>query len=287
MGAGVHGNCIPSGWREADAKRLLSSWDALLSSVGIEGDAVSPLVRWELALADSGVHGRHAAAAVRERALQRLIAARVAEAEARLFNHGAVSMDSLRAALTGLPLRDVICLNFDLTVQRLVQPKLSSWTRVNSPERRWALSPDSRDSISVWHPHGDCERASSIGLGVRHYQRHTARAEQLWRRLKQREREGGGFGADDVATSWIDLMVTRPLLIVGSSLCTSDWDVWFALVMRWRNFAKQSHRKFEPPIWILSVPGSHRDLPLQRISRLEAPDWNSGWARLAEAMNSR
>jgi hypothetical protein len=82
----------------------------------------------------------------------------------------------------------------------------------------------------------------------------------------------------------------RPLVIIDTSLNEAEWDLWHALLIRWRNFAKQKNQKSEPPIWVLdagtSANGSSslRVLQASRFKVLDAPDWPTAWQWLAEAV---
>ena len=49
--------------------------------------------------------------------------------------------------------------------------------------------------------------------------------------------------------SWLIPFFYNDVYVLGSSLSMSEWDIWSALTLRNRNFAKKENRKYEHPIF--------------------------------------
>jgi hypothetical protein len=68
--------------------------------------------------------------------------------------------------------------------------------------------------------------------------------------------------------NWVELMMTRSLVVVGTSLDEAEWDLWYAFLMRWRNFAKAGNKNVEYPGWVLSAgPEGGRASSLHELQR--------------------
>lgn len=294
LGAGIHRLWKVNRAEPADAARLLSSWDALLREVA-GGDAVgpSPLVQWEMAVASefSGVASgvaqgfANAPALVRERALQSVLCTRVKSSEDVLFNAEGGGMEVLTRLLRSPRVSDVLSLNFDLTVERLASDAPGIIPRASGDERLRVIRRGDTAPLRVWHPHGDRALARSIRLGVRHYFASVKRVDQAFGRFKAQER-ANGFGArSGTLEHWIDPFLTSPVVFVGTSLDASEWDLWYALSMRWRNHARARNLRYEQPVWSLGAATAPAPQP-GRIRRLEGRTWGEAWSLLGEVIGA-
>jgi hypothetical protein len=105
--------------------------------------------------------------------------------------------------------------------------------------------PKSR-SIRFWFPHGSIIDDSIITLGTRKYAMRLATIEKLRKYSKFEEKAGSNYTGD---TSWYHQLTHNPVIILGANLSTSEWDIWFALVNRERNFSKDSKMGYKHPIF--------------------------------------
>jgi hypothetical protein len=48
-----------------------------------------------------------------------------------------------------------------------------------------------------------------------------------------------------IDTSWYHQIIVNPVLILGAELSNTEWDIWFALVNRERNFSRNQQYKFQ------------------------------------------
>lgn len=102
-------------------------------------------------------------------------------------------------------------------------------------------------SIRFWFPHGSILDEAKITLGTRNYTMRLQNLEKLREYSKSKEKRK----IDDpkTETSWYHQLTHNPVLILGADISTSEWDIWFALVNRERNFAKGSTMDFKYPIF--------------------------------------
>lgn len=145
---------------------------------------------------------------------------------------------------------DVIILNFDLVIESLllgVENSSGNINRVQNPTNEKYLSARYRtiNTINFWHPHGDIHSIKSIILGIRKYGMLIGEVEKLRRRFKANELHS----KKNYHKTWIDVFMTQPVIIAGASFSESEWDLWFALVNRMRNFSKNGNKKFHMPIF--------------------------------------
>lgn len=145
---------------------------------------------------------------------------------------------------------DVIILNFDLVIESLLldlENSSGNIHRVKNPTKEKYLSARYRtiNGINFWHPHGDVHSIKSIILGIRKYGMLIGEVEKLRQRFKANEFKI----KKNYHKTWIDLFMTQPIIIAGASFSESEWDLWFALVNRMRNFSKNSNKKFQKPIF--------------------------------------
>ena len=104
-------------------------------------------------------------------------------------------------------------------------------------------------SIRFWFPHGSILDEAKITLGTRKYAMRIQNLEKLRGYSKSKEREVRKSGNSKSETSWYHQLTHNPVLVLGADISTSEWDIWFALVNRERNFAKGSNLDFKYPIF--------------------------------------
>jgi hypothetical protein len=298
VGSGIHRMVRANDGREYDAQRMLSSWVGLLDTLADQRGRrpPDPALRWEM-LALAYPDSPELTAGERDRRLQEKVRSTVSQAEEDLWKPGRSELAPLRVILQSAYVGDVISLNVDLTVERLVTAD-SSWNGDASGgtdllRRHRALKRGGdAGTLRVWHPHGDRTNVESLSFGLWHYRNLLGPLDQARRKIKEAERtsEDKGMVAERAVHSpdnWLELLVFRPLLFVGTGLDAAEWDIWIGLLTRWRNFAQNKHLKWEHPVWILTVPGEHQHLPTERFRRLEGPEWSAAWSFLKNSFESR
>jgi hypothetical protein len=304
VGAGVHACWHPLTSADRSAQRTLASWVGLLDQLLGTRDhhGLPPTLRWEMALlASTPPQGlpsdvpitvknwRGKSAKAREAVLQRGVAQLLEHAEARVAQSDYRGMSALRTVLRSPVVSHVTSLNADRLTASMTVASEAVGDRarlVEKASRQWSVPRADGGALTIWHPHGDRQLASTLRFGIRRYSTLLANAEQMRGAVKAAERVPLHDEAAVTAMprSWVEAMMTRPLLFVGSSLDLAEWGLWKVLVDRWRNHAKAANRKYAPPVWVLATPSSHCALPKGRLSRLEAPSWAEGWARLADCL---
>lgn len=172
---------------------------------------------------------------------------------------------------------DIISLNIDLVCERVLEKKLQKPIGQQNIVRHRLVC-----EKRIWHPHGDRELAKEMAFGIRRYSNELQIIEETRSKFKARERRNK-FDKSVEPLTWTDLFFNKHLIFIGTSLSESEWDIWFALINRFRNFARKENKSHQPETFILSVEGDHAHLP-SRIQRLEAPSYQTGWTWLVELL---
>lgn len=277
---------------------MLSAWGALLeAAVPKIPPSSSSSLRWELGLLQ---HESNQQASKRsEKAFERLRKA-VREAEFAVLKHRC-SYNPVTSIIEANCVQNIISLNFDLAIEHLLLKtgeqlpsyELNSGKTKNGPGKakleRSKAKPvrhlESRRKIGsrvVWHPHGDRLNSAQPCLGIRQYALRTDAIESARCDFKGADQLNNS--ASNKPRNWVELMMSTHVIFFGTSLDFSEWDVWFALVNRWRNYAKLKSKKSEPHSFLLTTGDKHAGLPSQ-ITRLSAPSYDQGWKWLDAVMN--
>ena len=80
-------------------------------------------------------------------------------------------------------------------------------------------------------------------LGARKYGQHINCIERLRKHSKAEARK------NQKNDTWYDKLTHNPLLILGASISSNEWDIWSAFVNRERNFFKMKNNKYRNPIF--------------------------------------
>jgi hypothetical protein len=221
----------------------------------------------------------------REAALQRATSAIVTEAEETLVASARQGLDRVKAVMASPTVSDILTLNLDTTVERMLAGWSDPGTVGQRTRKRHETLPWTPSSTRVWHIHGDRRQPRTIKLGIRHYGNMVGTVERARMDFKRREREHHALNKEMPTTeSWVEVLMRSRLIVVGASLSTSEWDLWKILVDRHRNFAKRANRPFQPLAWIVTVEDSHREIPKDFVRHLSAPTWDKAWSSLAEIL---
>ena len=284
LGAGIHN--VPK-WDcplTSESGLLLGSWGALLDSISPKiPQSPSPILRWELALlqqhSDEQANERNSAEFSK---LQQTVIA----AESEVLDHQC-QYDLVKAVIAASCVENIISLNFDLTIEHLLLKSGEPFPSVARDDAETNIADHlgrrrKTGRCVIWHPHGDRESSEGSCIGLREYALRAKDLEDARDNYKKAERTKT-FVASEPRT-WIDLIMSTNVIFVGTSLDFSEWDIWFALVNRWRNYAKPDKKQYEPKTFVLTTGDRHASLPNQ-FTRLSAPDYEQGWKWLGAVMN--
>lgn len=146
---------------------------------------------------------------------------------------------------------DIISLNFDTTAEMLCceiagvkisipqQVQFESIENGNFKIPYWEVKFKNKGSIRFWYPHGSIHQKDRITLGTREYSKRLSMIERLRKHSKSEKK----------SLSWYRQLTHQPVLILGADMQKDEWDMWFALVNRERNFAKSVNNMYKHPIF--------------------------------------
>lgn len=104
--------------------------------------------------------------------------------------------------------------------------------------------------VRVWHIHGESGSPESINLGFEHYggqlqhlRNYLTGTAEYGRKLPYRFSIKNALGQDSTdALSWVDLLFTCEIHILGLALDFQEYDLWWLFSSRARMFDKLGHR---------------------------------------------
>jgi hypothetical protein len=146
---------------------------------------------------------------------------------------------------------DIISLNFDNTAESLcckvagikkATPKLSEFeskANGNFTFPYWEVQFKNSGSIRFWYPHGSVHDRDKITLGTREYSKRLSLVERFRKHSKSTNK----------ALSWYHQLTHQPVLILGADMQKDEWDLWYAIVNRERNFAQSENQQYKHPIF--------------------------------------
>jgi hypothetical protein len=146
---------------------------------------------------------------------------------------------------------DIISLNFDTIAEEIccesAQVKKAKKLFIESDSksnRKFKIAYrevnfSEQGSMRFWYPHGSIHDKSRNLLGIREYSKHISNIESLRNYSKSKKK----------LISWYHQLTHNPVLILGASMQKDEWDIWFALINRARNFAKSDNQQCKYPIF--------------------------------------
>lgn len=193
---------------------------------------------------------------------------------------------------------DVISLNFDCIAEKLCvltfKAKLakSGYIKVDNEAGKDALIhqttkyrilefPNGK-TITFWYPHGSVLKSSEIILGARKYGQHISCIERLRKYSKADARE------NEKKDTWYDKLTHNPVLILGASISSNEWDIWSAFVNRERNFFKKGNHVYRNPVFQMRSDKCKKECKDNTNQKWFEPlfdeklDFNEQWNKLSK-----
>lgn len=185
---------------------------------------------------------------------------------------------------------DIISLNFDTIAEELccesaqikkpkklfVQSDSKSNRKFKIPYRE--IDFGEQGSIRFWYPHGSIHDKSKNLLGIREYSKQIAIIEKL-RNYSKSEKK---------LISWYHQLTHNPVLILGASMQKDEWDIWFALINRARNFAKSDNQQYKYPIFQMRKCECKKDHCHEWFEPLfTGMDFNEQWTELENLFKNK
>lgn len=184
---------------------------------------------------------------------------------------------------------DVVSLNFDITAETLccieAKKKASDLKySVFKSEKNEELKIPYREvefkkeqKIRFWYPHGSVHDKDTITLGTREYAKRFHTIERLRNHSKSDDK--------NKHTSWYHELTHNPVLILGAHMSKDEWDIWFALVNRERNFAKKDNQQYKYPIFQMRECECNHDYRQEWFEPLfTGLNFDEQWAELGERL---
>jgi hypothetical protein len=146
---------------------------------------------------------------------------------------------------------DIISLNFDNTAESLccnvaglkkATPKFSEFeskANGNFTFPYWEVQFKNSGSIRFWYPHGSVHDRDKITLGTREYSKRLSLVERFRNHSKSTNK----------SLSWYHQLTHQPVLILGADMQKDEWDLWYAIVNRERNYAQSKNQQYKYPIF--------------------------------------
>lgn len=280
LGAGVHHAASIKKAKGNLITQQLASWEGVQEGFH-DGNLLGQTLAWELNGIDGHDDDAQAAARLREHQKSLSMKLQALSKKAEAFSWQPPT--ALQTFLKSGRVSDVISLNVDLLLENwlLDACQLKTLPRVkgaNNSCRRREFKLGSV-VINFWYPHGDVDKFRSLQFSLSDYAKSLNWMEQARRAYKAREDEGTDAGFE----TWFDLFLSkREIVVLGASLDQAEWDIWYALLCRWRNFSRFESEDWCPSVWVLTQKGEakHRHLPTGYVKLLEGVTYQQAWDSL-------
>lgn len=287
LGAGIHNAASTKNARGNAIAQQLANWDGVQDGLH-KGNLLGQTLAWELNGLDGHVDDDQQAAD-RLKARQRKLAKKLRFLAQRAQAFNWQPPKALQGLLQSGRVTDVISLNVDLVLEHWIQMTFNSrlLPRVQGSQNahRRRVFKIGGDLITFWYPHGDIDSPTNLQFSLSHYAKSLDWMESARKTYKEREK----IGKDEEFETWLDpILSKRQLLVLGASLDPSEWDLWFALLCRWRNFARRDAEDWYPGTWVLTRKNEskHQHLPKGYVERLECDSYPESWQALLNVVQS-
>lgn len=283
LGAGIHALHQPMTGYCQDACNRLKCWNNLIADDNTPVDdavGLAPTLRWEQKIISDAA----GIAAFRNEKIHLKSLVKSVERSEKILQKqlSTERFAKLKSILKSPCVSDIVSLNVDLIIERL----LLCHRPIPRVQGRGALARHRLITIGktkkrIWHPHGDRVSYDSMQFGMRRYGLIISALELARKKFKSKERKTKKN--DNEPETWIDLFMSRPLLFLGTSIDQAEWDIWFGLLTRFRNFANTKTRAASLGCFVLTTQDEHVHLPRCWFTRLDAGSYPQGWDLLGNA----
>jgi hypothetical protein len=288
LGAGLHRSCSVS--TSDDDTQLLAAWSDLIANRNnVFDNKIGYTLLWELNALNQG----NLALKASERILvaQTKLAERILELADKSIAANWTPPIELQELLFSDLVTDIVSLNVDLVLERWLAKKigcalptarniLSNGKKYGINSSRSRVFQIDNKELRFWYPHGDIAKKSSLQFSLSEYGHSVRWMERARANYKKYEKHD----VDTSFSTWLDPILSRHrLLVLGCSLDRSEWDIWFAFVCRWRNFARYRDQVWYPDSAVLTVENNEDHIHLPWDPKLLKPlkngsDWSKSWS---------
>lgn len=203
--------------------------------------------------------------------------------------------NSMLSVFNNAYVSDVINLNFDLLIEKKYADytKTKNWKKVkdstselNNKQSRFGFQYRSINNIKFWHPHGDYTNMNSIVLGLRRYGLQLNNLESYRKTFKKR------INIDQknfVEKNWMEVIMNKPILVLGASLSSNEQDILFALINKKRNFIKSNPESLDSRSIIFHMVDKYKTSSLGDFAIPLYPnlDFQSQWPKLVKLLSKK
>lgn len=241
-------------------KTVLNDWNCLLEL--LKDDFASSgnyLLDFEKLLDEKKLpitNSKKAMASEKEEKLLKVIASKIKNVQSVVLKNKGEKYPSFIFNATYVS--DIICLNFDTIAEevckrsykpesikkgfvKITDASEDSLVHLTTKYTEFCYSKENK--IKFWHPHGSILKPTSIILSARKYAQHIGVIESLRKHSKSQQRN------QNKKDTWYDVLAHKPVIIIGASISSSEWDLWSAFVNRERNFSKPKNKVHRKPIF--------------------------------------
>lgn len=196
-----------------------------------------------------------------------------------------------KGLFNSLKISDVVSLNFDTTAEEicigLAKSKVSNYKPAHFISEQnakleipcWEVVFKKHGNIRFWYPHGSIQDKDKITLGTREYAKRFEIIERLRKHSKSADK--------DKPTSWYHQITHNPVLILGADMSKDEWDMWYALVNRERNFAKNENQQYKHPIFQMRECECKHDAQHEWFQPLfKGMTFDQQWRKLEELLKN-
>lgn len=301
LGSGIHKLLSePHSGKLYEAVEMLSSWEGLLShiSTNYRPGVFAPL-EWERLLIESEqrIDKMDFAAHDMENYKLNNLSKTIESAESLILSdkQNQEKYTPLIKILNSKFVTDVISLNFDLLseklflndgVNKVVRPLSKS---VNKLNHHRILKNTAGNVVRFWHPHGDYTYPKQMVLGSWRYGQLLVSMNQARLEMKKNDKEdyeNFKIRVQNNPQNWLEIMLYKPLLFIGTSIDLSDLTMWNALILRQRNFFKFDNRQKMSPAWRLCIHGEGNHIPDSWVEKLEGRNYTEAWSYLVNGFGA-
>jgi hypothetical protein len=244
LGSGIHKNAserIGNNTTLIKDFDLLTSWSALIKVIGgSEYPSTNNLLEFDKLLINRSTENDEQAFKA-EQSLLQSIARKIIEVEKQVLELDKVyyPIDIFNPEFVS----DVISLNYDHIPFKHIGGRVKK-SGSKSKFKPREIAQVTENGINFWYPHGHCEEPNSMILSTYAYGKNICKIERVREEIKTDE------GLDYKLTKdhgWFQRILKNPVLILGAGISEMEWDIWFALSTKRRNYAR--YRDVEQPIF--------------------------------------